>query len=92
MLFSTATPSGTAPQGSTWYRVNAAGDILAQWQQTGAGLASTWTQRQVTSSAISNLEVGKLSAGSATILEVVQVLTGDDAEADEDGEEPRSAA
>lgn len=37
-------------------------------------------------------EVVLRSDDVATILEVVQVLTGDDAEADEDGEEPRSAA
>lgn len=70
-LFSTSTPAGTAPQGSMWFKVDGTGQVLAQWQQTAAGDAGTWTLRPVTSEVISNLDVGKLSVGTATIAAAV---------------------
>lgn len=72
MLFSTAAPSGTAPQGSVWFRVNASGQVIGQWQQTAASTTgSTWTVRELRSEVIANLDVGKLTAGSADIVTVV---------------------
>ena len=68
--YSTATPKTTdvRPRGSVWFQVNAAGEVLTQWQNTSTGTTGgTWTKRPVTSEAIANLDVGKLRALSATI-------------------------
>jgi hypothetical protein len=70
-LFSTAVPSGVAPFGSTWFRVNASGEVIGQWQQTATGIASTWTERPIRSEVIANLDVGKLTAGTANIVTAV---------------------
>jgi len=70
-LFSTAAPSGVAPFGSTWFRVNATGEVIGQWQQTATGIASTWTERPIRSEVIANLDVGKLTAGTANIISAV---------------------
>ena len=83
LLSGTSSPTGTsprAPEGSTYFRVNAAGEIVAQWQQTAPGTAATWTPRQLTSDAIANLDVGKLRATTATIADaVVQKLAAQSA-------------
>src|SRR5690606_33003078 len=72
MLFGPGEPSGTAPQGSVWFRTNAAGQITGQWQQVEASNpGAQWEQREVRSEVIANLDVGKLTAGSATISEAV---------------------
>ncbi len=70
-LFSTALPSGVAPFGSTWFRVNGTGEVIGQWQQTATGIASTWTSRPIRSEVIANLDVGKLTAGTANIIDAV---------------------
>lgn len=66
-LFSTSGPSGTAPQGSTWFQVNGSGEVIGQWQQTATGIASTWTSRPIRSEVIANLDAGKLTAGTAVL-------------------------
>lgn len=72
MLFSTNAPSGTAPQGSVWFRVNASGQVIGQWQQTAASnTGSTWTVREIRSEVIANLDVGKLTAGTAVVVDLV---------------------
>lgn len=72
ILFGTGTPTGTAPQGSTWFQIDGSGNIIGQWQQTDASsTGSTWTARQMTSQVIANLDVGKLTAGSAAIASLV---------------------
>ncbi|QUC01229.1 hypothetical protein [Cellulosimicrobium cellulans] len=72
MLFSTAVAQGTAPQGSVWFRVNATGQVIGQWQQTAPGAAgSTWAVREIRSEVIANLDVGKLTAGTAVVVDVV---------------------
>jgi hypothetical protein len=72
LLFGTSTPSGTAPQGSTWFQVDSVGNIIGQWQQTAASnTGSTWTARQMTDSVIAGLTVGKLQAGTAAIVDAV---------------------
>lgn len=69
LFFSTNAPTtaNTAPQGSIWFRTNASGQVIGQWQQTDPGIASTWTDRPVSSEVIANLDVGKLTAGTANL-------------------------
>lgn len=72
ILYSTNGPSGTAPQGSIWFQTGTNGGIIGQWQQTDASnTGSTWTRRDLRNEVIANLDVGKLTAGSATIVDAV---------------------
>ena len=72
-LSSTAAPttSNAAPNGSVWRRTDSSGRVIGSWEQTGAGIASTWTPRLIRSEVIDNVDIGKLSASSATINTVV---------------------
>lgn len=71
-FWSTALPGTTkAPQNSTWYR-HSGGKIISVFTQTAAGSqGSTWSARPITSEAIDNLDVGKLTAASGTINSLV---------------------
>lgn len=64
-------PAGTAPQGSIWWARDESGRIVAQWQQTAPGEGATWEKRELRSEAIAGLDVGKLTAGSAAISDLV---------------------
>ena len=68
-LSSTAAPttSNTAPKGSMWRRTDSSGNIIGVWEQTGTGVADTWTPRLIKSETIDNLDVGKLSSSAAAI-------------------------
>lgn len=71
-LWSTALPgTTTAPQNSVWYRTDASGKIIAVFTQTAAGTAASWSARPIKSEAIDNLDVGKLTAASGTINQLV---------------------
>ncbi|MBF4597170.1 hypothetical protein ITJ50_00950 [Curtobacterium sp. VKM Ac-2889] len=71
LLYSDEEPEGTAPTGSTWFMINAAEDIVGQWQQTGTYEAPVWTPRRIASEVFANVDVGKLTAGQAAILDLV---------------------
>ena len=60
----------TAPQNSIWYQ-HASGKIIAVFTQTEAGTAATWVARPITSEAIDNLDVGKLTAATGTVNQLV---------------------
>lgn len=64
VFYSTNAPSGTASLGDTWRQVNTKGDVIGEWRWTAG---NTWLAQQVTTEMISNLDVGKLTAGSAII-------------------------
>src|SRR5699024_4601146 len=67
VTYSTSAPSGAANVGDTHRQRDSSGDIIAEWEYTSSG----WVKRSVSSEAISNLDVGKLTAGSADIGEAV---------------------
>lgn len=67
VTYSTSAPAGTATVGDTHRQQNATGDIIGEWEYTADG----WQKRQVSSDAISNLDVGKLTAGTTEIVEAV---------------------
>lgn len=73
VLYSTADPSGTAREGDTWRKTNgAAGDVIAEWRYTKVGnAAASWKPQKVTSDMVSNLDIGKLTAGTAAIVTLV---------------------
>ncbi|GAB2519385.1 hypothetical protein [Paramicrobacterium agarici] len=62
-------PAGTAPDGSIWFRHTGSlqGNVEAMWVRTGGA----WVFTPVSSAAIANLDVGKLTAGGAAIASVV---------------------
>ncbi|WP_437582737.1 hypothetical protein ACSAGD_10755 [Paramicrobacterium sp. CJ85] len=64
-----AGPSGTAPEGSIWFNHKGSeqGNVQAMWVR----VSGQWVETPVSSEAIANLDVGKLTAGGATIAEVV---------------------
>jgi hypothetical protein len=68
VFYDTTTPSGTGTAvGDLWRQIDASKNVIAEWYWTG----SLWQTSQITTSAISNLDVGKLTAGSATIISAV---------------------
>lgn len=67
VFYDTAAPSGTGTAaGDLWRRIDASKNVIGEWYWTG----SAWQSSQITTDAISNLDVGKLTAGSAAILTV----------------------
>ena len=68
VYYSTAVATGTGTrQGDLWRQVDSTGDVIGEWQWTG----TSWAKRMISSSAISNLDVGKLTAGTSFISEAV---------------------
>ena len=69
VLHGTTEPSGTAPNGSIWFQHldNLQGVVIGQWSR----VSGAWVATPIGSDAIGNLDVGKLTAGSATIVELV---------------------
>ncbi|UAJ15381.1 minor tail protein [Arthrobacter phage Asa16] len=67
VFYDTVAPSGTGTAtGDLWRKIDASKNVIAEWYWTG----SAWQSSQITTDAISNLDVGKLTAGSAAILTV----------------------
>ncbi|WFR66649.1 hypothetical protein P9139_18165 [Curtobacterium flaccumfaciens] len=71
LFSSTASPSGTAPTGSIWFLWDSAKNVAGQWLQEGTLASPVWTPQQIRSEVIANLDVGKLTAGSAAIANLV---------------------
>lgn len=71
LFSSTAGPSGTAPTGSIWFLWDTSKNVAGQWLQSGTLAAPVWTPQQIRSEVIANLDVAKLTAGSAAIAELV---------------------
>lgn len=64
VFYSTSAPSGTGTNvNDLWRRIDASKNVIGEWYWTG----SAWQSSQITTEAISNLDVGKLTAGSAII-------------------------
>src|SRR5690606_17335592 len=64
IYYGTSAAAGTAPAFSIWFQVNETGQVIGQWQQLAGG---GWEKRDIRSEVIANLDVGKLTAGSAAI-------------------------
>jgi len=71
LFSSTAGPSGTAPTGSIWFLWDTSKNVAGQWLQSGTLAAPVWTPQQIRSEVIANLDVAKLTAGSAAIAALV---------------------
>lgn len=69
VLHGTTVPTGTAPDGSIWWqhKGNLSGPVIGQWNRVGG----SWKSTPIDSEAIANLDVGKLTAGTAVIAEAV---------------------
>lgn len=74
-FWSTLEPGTTqAPQNSVWYRTDASGadaKIIAVYTQTASPQGASWSARPITSEAIDNLDVGKLTVASGVINDLV---------------------
>lgn len=70
VYYSTGNPTGTASAGDTWRKTHGTSkDVIAEWRYDGSPLS--WVSQQISSDAISNLDVGKLTVGSAAINDLV---------------------
>lgn len=71
VLHGTTAPTGTAPNGSIWWRHQGSlsGPVIGQWIRTNG----SWVSTPLASEAIANLDVGKLTAGAAEIAEIVAI-------------------
>lgn len=69
VLHGTGGASGTAPNGSIWFQhlTNLQGPIIGQW----ARVSGAWVSTPIRTEAIANLDVGKLTSGTATITQLV---------------------
>lgn len=67
-FYSTADPTGVGSRGDIWRKVDDNKNVIAEWFW---GAANKWESSLVTSQMISNLDVGKLTAGSAVISDAV---------------------
>lgn len=65
VLHGTTAPSGTAPNGSIWWQHKGSlqGVVIGQWNRVNG----SWVSTPIDSQAVANLDVGKLTAGSAEI-------------------------
>jgi hypothetical protein len=71
LFSSTAGPSGTAPTGTIWFLWDSDKNVAGQWLQSGTLAAPVWTPQQIRSEVIANLDVAKLTVGSAAIADLV---------------------
>lgn len=69
VYYSTANPTGIAPLNSTWRKWDTSKNIIGEWRYVGGTVP--WQAQLVSSEAISNLDVGKLTAGSGTFTDVI---------------------
>lgn len=65
VLHGITAPSTSAPEGSVYFmhQTSITGRVVGQWVRS----AGTWTSTPITDAAIANLDVGKLTAGTAAI-------------------------
>ena len=62
--YSTAVATGTGTTvGDVWRQRNASNEIIAEWQWSGSG----WVKQTVSGSNVSNMDIGYLTAGAATM-------------------------
>lgn len=66
VYYSTSTPSGTASTNDIWRQIDATKNVIGEWYW-----ASGWVKTLVSSQAISNLDVGKLTVGTGIITDLV---------------------
>lgn len=66
VYYSTSTPSGTASTNDIWRQIDATKNVIGEWYW-----ASGWVKTLVSSQAISNLDVGKLTVGAGIISDLV---------------------
>jgi len=71
LFSSSAGPSGTAPTGTIWFLWDSAKNVAGQWLQSGTLASPVWTPQQIRSEVIANLDVAKLTVGSAAIADLV---------------------
>lgn len=68
VFYSESAPSGTGTaQGDLWRRIDESKNVIGEWYWSG----SAWVSSQITTSAIANLDVGKLTVGTGVIADLV---------------------
>lgn len=68
VYYDTNPPSGIATgNGDLWRQRDAGNNIIGEWRWNGTPPAGSWVKTMISSDTISHLDVGKLTAGAATI-------------------------
>ena len=75
-LWSTAKPSGTAPRGTIWFKIdNTTKNVIGQWQQTAGSdtaFGSNWEPRQLTDALFDNIDAGKINTGYLDVAALIR--------------------
>lgn len=68
VYYSTAVATGTgSAAGDLWRQRNAGNEVIAEWQWDGAATNPKWVKQTVSGSNVSNMDIGYLTAGAATM-------------------------
>ena len=67
MLGGSTAPTGTAPNGSIWFRRDSNNTVIGRWERIGG----SWVQQEVSGELIDNLEAGKITALNTEFAESV---------------------
>ena len=75
-LWSTSDPSGTAPQGTIWFKIDpATKNVVGQWQQTAGSdtsFGSNWEKRSLTDALFDNIDAGKVGTGYLDVAKLIR--------------------
>lgn len=73
VTYSLNDPSGTASDGTLWYKVDATGQLLGQWQYVADETVDPhgWVARQITSDVLAGVDLSKLVSGGSGPSQVV---------------------
>ena len=75
-LWSTSNPSGTAPRGTIWFKIdNTTKNVIGQWQQTAGSdtaFGSNWEPRQLTDALFDNIDAGKINTGYLDVAALIR--------------------
>lgn len=67
--YTSTSPASGVPRSDKdrWQQIDGTQNVIAEWYWNGTPPAGAWVKTMISSAAISNLDVGKLSSSSATI-------------------------
>jgi hypothetical protein len=75
-LWSTSDPSGTAPRGTIWFKIDpTTRNVVGQWQQTAGSdtaFGSNWERRQLNDALFDNIDAGKIGTGYLDVAKLIR--------------------
>lgn len=75
-MWSTESPSGTAPRGTIWFKIDpVTKNVVGQWQQTAGSdtsFGSNWEKRSLTDALFDNIDAGKIGTGYLDVAKLIR--------------------